>query len=59
MTRDELSEIVCQELLETVDKRTLDEGLSLRDTARIYRDIAAACRDRADGLDDEAEQHEG
>lgn len=55
MTADQLSEELCSQLLSDVDRRTLDEGISRRDAARIYREIAAECRDRANGLEQEAD----
>lgn len=53
--RDGLSEQICNEITSDVDRWTLDAGLSRRDAAQIYREIASECRDRANGLDEEAE----
>jgi hypothetical protein len=58
MTRDDLSDELCQEVVRLVETRTLDEGISLRDAAQICRELAAECRDRAAGFEEEADAGE-
>lgn len=55
MTADEISENYMQEFVSTLDRITLQEGVSRRDTARIYREIATEFRDRANQLESEAD----
>jgi hypothetical protein len=53
--QEELSEQLCVEIVSLVDARTLDAGLSLRDAALTYRELASEFRDRAAGLESEAD----
>ena len=53
--QEKLSEDLAQEIVNMVDSRTLKAGLSLRDAAQTCREIASELRQRADGLDSEAE----
>jgi hypothetical protein len=55
MTYDELFEAVWSQLSADLDAKTLDAGLSLSEAAGFYRELAAECRDRAAGLEQEAE----
>jgi hypothetical protein len=52
---DKLSNELEERLTADVDRTTLKAGISLRDTAQIYRELASAFRDRAAGLDQEAD----
>lgn len=54
MTPDEVSEKLCQEFVGEMDSVTLAEGISMRDAARVCREIASEFRERANCLDEEA-----
>ena len=56
MTADELSEKLAEEFVNTVDTRTLDEGLTLGEAARVCQQVANALQGRATSLNDEAMQ---
>ena len=58
MTGDDISEKACQDIVSMIDTITLRHDISLRDTARIYREVASECRERAAGLDAEADAQE-
>ena len=58
MTSDQASDELCDRILALVDTFTLDNDISIRDTAQIYREIASECQDRANGLEDEADHED-
>lgn len=55
MTHDEIVEKAWAEMLEFVDSETVRSDISLAESAQIYRELASECRDRAAGLDEEAD----
>lgn len=55
MTADELSEQLSEDVSNQIDRETLREKLSRREAAQICREVASALRERANGLDTEAE----
>ena len=56
LTSDDIVEQGFHTLEKFVDGESLKAGLTLGATAQIFREIAAKCRSRADGLIDEEEQ---
>lgn len=56
--RESLSDRLCHETITRIDSETLEAGLSLRAAAQLYRELASECRDRAAGLDEEADANE-
>jgi hypothetical protein len=53
--QEKLIEDLSQEIVALIDTRTLDAGLSRREASQTCREIATELRDRADGLESEAE----
>lgn len=56
MTQEELSEKLCQDLVNQIDALTLDHGLSLSQAAQTYREVASEMTSRAQQLEEEAGQ---
>lgn len=57
-TADDISEELCERFVNETDTITLDQGISLSESAHICDAIASAFRDRAQQLHDEAQQPE-
>lgn len=55
MTHDEIVEKAWSEMLSFVDGETMRSNIDLAESAQIYRELASECRDRAVGLDEEAD----
>lgn len=55
MTHDEIVEKAWATMLEFVDGETVRSNIDLGESAQIYRELASECRDRAVGLDEEAD----
>ena len=55
MSKESLFDELSEEFTGIVDSRTLRDGMSKRDAAELYRDLAGEFRMRAEGLEDEAD----
>lgn len=58
MTKDELVELVAQDTISTIEKESLDSGMSLSDAAVVCREVASELRARADQFDEESGEDE-
>lgn len=56
-TADALSEELCEKFVNEMDAATLEQGITLGQSAKIAQEIAAAFRDRANQLHEEAERN--